>query len=92
MGKWEGRGKVVTYLPQRAEYRTLMMMSVGSMILGIGRSWTLTSSLPLKTTAFMVFFDILTAVDVAPAVGVSSSWITSLSDQRISSTADCNQR
>jgi hypothetical protein len=46
-----------THLPQSAVYLTLTMTSVGSMILGSGRSSSLTSSLPWKTTAFIVSFD-----------------------------------
>src|SRR4051794_40230817 len=51
-----------TYLPQSALYLTLTMTSVGSMIFGSGRSSSLTSSFPWKTTAFIVSFDILTFV------------------------------
>jgi len=47
------------HLPHNAEYFTLMMMSVGSMSLGIGRSSIFTSRVPLKTTAFIVFFDMM---------------------------------
>jgi hypothetical protein len=36
-----------------------MIISVGSTILGIGRSSSFTFNVPLKTTAFIVVFDIL---------------------------------
>lgn len=59
-GYWEGLwGERIDYLPHNAEYLTLIMTSVGSMIFGIGRSSILTSSFPLNTTAFIVVFDIL---------------------------------
>jgi hypothetical protein len=48
-----------THLPHNAEYLTLMIISIGSTILGIGRSSSFTSNVPLKTTAFIVVFDIL---------------------------------
>jgi hypothetical protein len=46
---------VHTHLPHSAVYLTLTMMSLGSWISGMGLSSMATSSLPLKTTAFMVF-------------------------------------
>ena len=36
-----------------------MITSVGSTILGMGRSSSFTSNFPLKTTAFIVVFDIV---------------------------------
>ena len=51
--------KGVIYLPHRAEYLTLTIISVGSTIFGMGRSSTRTSSVPLNTTAFIVVFDIV---------------------------------
>ena len=51
-----------TYLPHRAEYLTLIRISVGSTILGIGRSSMTTFKAPLKTTAFIVSFDMMAVV------------------------------
>jgi hypothetical protein len=48
-----------SHLPHSAEYLTLMIMSVGSTIFGIGRSSSSTFNVPLKTTAFIVFFDMV---------------------------------
>jgi len=48
-----------SYLPHNAEYFTLMITSVGSTILGMGRSSSFTSNFPLKTTAFIVVFDMV---------------------------------
>ena len=55
----------LTYLPHKAEYLTLMIISVGSTIFGIGRSSILTSNFPLNTTAFIVVFDIFLFLAVA---------------------------
>jgi hypothetical protein len=51
--------RIEPYLPHKAEYLTLMIMSVGSTILGMGRSSSSTFNVPLKTTAFIVFFDMV---------------------------------
>jgi len=48
-----------TYLPHNAEYFTFIIMSVSSIILGIGRSSISTFRVPLNTTAFIVDFVIL---------------------------------
>lgn len=53
----------ITYLPHNAEYLTLTIISVGSTIVGMGRSSMTTLSLPLNTTAFIVVLDILTTGD-----------------------------
>lgn len=45
---------VYSYLPHKAVYRTFTIISLGSLIFGIGRSSIATWSGPLKMTAFIV--------------------------------------
>lgn len=64
-----------THLPHKAEYLTLIKISVGSTIFGIGRSSITTFNAPLKTTAFIVFFDMLFVGGVVNR-GVIDIWVS----------------